>query len=159
MVPIVCVDLLPWREENNVVKLGLIRRLTPTGGSGYALVGGRVRRGEELGDAIRRHLADSLGTSIDYQPPEVEQPATIGQYFPQRRRGYPWDPRKHAVALSYTVEVSGIPKPRGEALGFEWFAPDAIPAGRDFGFGQDIVVKRLAEGLKRRGGLSGPLVK
>jgi hypothetical protein len=46
---------------------------------------------------------------------------TVVEYFTEPSAGDFFDPRKHAVALTYTATCDGVSHPRGEALGFRWF--------------------------------------
>lgn len=142
LVPISCIDALPTQGDLEL-ELLLILRDRPEGGQGWALVGGGIYRGEELATALSRHLRATLGADLRWSEPEYHRPASIGEYFPDRRRGHGWDPRKHAIALTYILPVHGRPKPGGEARELAWFRPGDFPLPHEFGFGQQIVVGRL----------------
>ncbi|WP_083822280.1 DUF4916 domain-containing protein [Saccharopolyspora spinosa] len=52
----------------------------------------------------------------------------VAEYFPDPDTGEFFDPRKHAVALTYTCVMSGDPCPRGKAIDFRWSS--SRPASR-----------------------------
>jgi ADP-ribose pyrophosphatase YjhB (NUDIX family) len=142
LVPIACVDLLPYRRAPTGTEIGLIRRHDYRGVEVWCFIGGGVHRGESLADAADRHLHEALGASVSRLGVGLDPPATVGEYFPARLRDGPHDPRKHAIALTYLVEIDGVPQPQGEALAFRWFPTDAVPTG-EMGFGQDDVYAAL----------------
>jgi len=149
-VPIVCVDTLPYRMVGADLEAGLIRRVAEDGRStGWALVGGRVRREETLQEALERHLCGSLGKNAQWHLPyEVERPLFAAQYFPHPRAGQRPDPRQHAIALSYLVEVTGEVSARGEALDFRWFQLESLPPSHEIVFGQASVIEALVSSLR-----------
>jgi ADP-ribose pyrophosphatase YjhB (NUDIX family) len=144
-VPIPCVDLLPLSQDRSA-RVGLILRETVGGGRGWCLVGGAVLLNEPLVSAIRRHLCVTLGDAVEFDA-ETLRLSTVIEYFSRRDVGEFHDPRKHAIALTYTAVCTGTPEPAGEALDFRWFAPSQLPADDEFGFGQDRVVRRLVHQL------------
>lgn len=153
VVPLVCVDALPYMTIDGEVRVGLIRRSIPEGdgwSEGWALVGGRVRRAEALGEALERHLRETLGeeASFDVSSLDLHRPCAVGQYLPEDREGMSFDPRQHSVALTYVVRIDGPVSPGGEALDFRWFALSDVPPRREIGFKQYIV---LEEGLRLLG--------
>ncbi len=145
-VPIACVDLLPLSADA-APRVGLIHRDTPTG-PGWCLVGGAVLRDEPLAAAVRRHLRATLGAGADLRSLTY---ATTIEYFTEPGIGDFHDPRKHAIAHTYTGVCAGTPEPSGEAERFAWFAADRLPADEDFGFGQGRVVRRLLDQLTSHG--------
>lgn len=151
-VPIVCVDvLLSPRGRSSMV--GLIRRETYDGGSGWCLVGGRVLRDEHLGAAVGRHVAATLGAGLRLDPATLEMRA-VAEYFTEPGAGELHDPRKHAVALTYTAECEGSPVPAGEAFDFRWFGIGEL-CDVDFGFGQGAVVTQVLAASGRGPGPGG----
>jgi len=149
-VPIVCVDVL-LSPHDNPRQIGLIERTTYNGGSGWCLVGGAVLRNESLLDAVDRHVLATLGSNIRAVRSTIRLGAVI-EYFSEPGLGDFYDPRKHAVALTYTAasELSGNPEvAAGEAMDFQWFSIDDLP-GINFGFGQEEAVVRV---LKKEGRL------
>jgi hypothetical protein len=73
------------------------------------------------------------------------------EYFSEPGLGDFYDPRKHAIALTYTAacELDGKPEVSGEAIDFRWWSIDDLP-GINFGFGQGEAVARV---LKSEGRL------
>jgi ADP-ribose pyrophosphatase YjhB (NUDIX family) len=145
MVPIVCVDALPFRREDDALEIGMIWR---DDGSpperGWALVGGAIRRGESITDALSRHLVETLGPDTRWALPDDGTPARVDQYFPRPREGGHVDPRKHAIALTYAVPyLGGELHPAGEAESFRWFALDAVPGGDEGAYGHLEVVAQI----------------
>lgn len=149
IIPILCVDVLPvtYTAQGQIAAVGLILRDTEDEGQGWCLVGGRVQFGESLAEAATRHLRDTLGGDVRFDATHVRQPLYVAQYFPTAREGYLVDPRKHAVALTYALEIAGVPDPQNEALDFRWFPLHELPPGSAFGFGQDHVVAECVERL------------
>lgn len=142
-MPIACVDVVPVcaSRAGEVERVGLIWRALPEGKQGWCMVGGRVWYQETLAAAIRRHLRETLGEGISFHLGADPQPVFCAQYFPQQGAVGQVDPRQHAIALTFVVVIEGTPAPRGEGLLFEWFAPGALPAAEQFGFGQERVVR------------------
>lgn len=145
LLPIACVDAVPYREIPNGIEIGLIRRYTnDRGTTGWTMVGGRVRYGERLPEALRRHLIETLGPDIRCALPDPHQPTRADEYFPHPRPGERRDRSKHAVALSYPVKIDGAVRAGGEALEFRWFSVNALPDESEIGFGQGETVRRIA---------------
>jgi len=143
-IPVTCIDVLPVRFSSNsrhdLRAVGLILRETPHGRR-WCLIGGRLMYRESLSEAIRRQVTAALGRQIKLYVASDPQPLYIAQYSPVGRKPFALDPRQHAVGLTYALELEGIPTPRGEAIQFEWFEIANVPRARQFGFGQDIVMK------------------
>jgi len=118
-VPITCVDLLPLREAGDGTEIALVQRATPFDAAPRA--------------ALLRHLHETLA-GVEVALPADPQPDHVMQWFPdvvdRARDGvaYGWDPRQHAVALCFAVELTGepAPVPGGEALRFGWFTTEAV---------------------------------
>jgi ADP-ribose pyrophosphatase YjhB (NUDIX family) len=94
------------RRGERGTEIGLILRESPFGQM-WCHLGGRVQHGETVGDTIRRHARDTLGVEID-----LGQPVWVYQWFPDELRpqtglitGH--DPRKHAIGLSFVVDLTG----------------------------------------------------
>jgi ADP-ribose pyrophosphatase YjhB (NUDIX family) len=143
-VPILCVDVL-LSPAGDPRQVALIRRSTYQGGEGWCLVGGRVLRNEHLPAAVERHVAATLGPAVRVDRSTLELGAVI-EYFTEPDLGEFYDPRKHAVALTYSAscECAGEPEALGEALEFRWFKIDQL-SEVDFGFGQGKAVARVLE--------------
>jgi len=151
LVPILCVDILPIRlnENRELDSIGLILRETPLQGDRWCLVGGRVLYRETILEAIHRQLTHTLGSNISYDSDADRQPDYVAQYAPQTVTVAGFDavdPRKHAVGLTYCIEISGQINPQFEAKDFKWFAPTEISLV-PFGFHQDAVMGECLERL------------
>ena len=140
--PISCVDLLPYRVVDQSVEIGLIQRRDAHGQIVWNLVGGGIHRQESVAEAAARHMYATLGPDVIWTEPDYSRPDAIEEYFPVRRAAAGHDPRKHAIALTYAVPLSGQVSARDEAITFRWFPEDALPLD-NMGFGQDIVVSRI----------------
>lgn len=138
LTPIVCVDILPVRKDADGLEVGLIVRGDYEGGEGYAVVGGRVLRGETLNEAVTRQVRETLGEQVswdgdfDRRPPDM-----VLQYFPWEKEGFfGRDPSKHSVGLTWLVEVTGEAETGGEATDFRWFRSNELPRRSAIAFGQ-----------------------
>jgi ADP-ribose pyrophosphatase YjhB (NUDIX family) len=129
-IPIPCVDFVPLQRGERGTEVGLILRESPFGHV-WCHLGGRVQHGETVGDAIGRHARDTLDVEIDLGPDP--QPLWVCQWFPNELRPRTGlitgeDPRKHAIALSFVIDLAGQePHPQNEALEFAYFPIGALP--------------------------------
>lgn len=129
-VPIACVDFVPARvAADGGQEVGLILRDSPFGRV-WCHLGGRVQRGETIVGALRRHAGDALDVDLVVEP--NAQPAYVYEWFPpdlapSDGTAYGDDPRKHAIGLSFVVELDGDPTPRNEAFEFGYFDLSALP--------------------------------
>lgn len=145
-VPIACIDLLPVTRDafGNVDRIGLILRDgAPSGVPVWCHLGGRVRLGETLTDAAHRHLAETL---LDTGAANVgTESFFVNQYFPTPVAGAGRDNRKHAISSCYLVEFApeSAPRPRGEALAFQWFTATDVPSGDDLWPGCELMLERV----------------
>ncbi|WP_377641827.1 DUF4916 domain-containing protein [Oryzobacter terrae] len=153
-IPVACVDVLPVRFGGaGVVEVGLIRRATPHQGQRWCLVGGRVRRGESLAQSAVRELTTALDLPrpVDVTAFEGQAPL-IAQYLPDAVAPGLHDPRKHAIAMTFTAEVPTVLGVRGdEATSFRWFAPEELDASV-VGFGQQVLLPELVLAASERHG-------
>lgn len=129
-MPIACVDFVLVRERNGHRELGLILRDSPHGRV-WCHLGGRIQRGETIAGAIRRHSRETIG--IEPTLPLNPQPDYVYEWFPPDLTPADGtvsgdDPRKHAIGLSFVLDVEGAPRARNEGLDFDYFAPGALPA-------------------------------
>ncbi len=138
-VPIVCVDVILLSSDPEP-KVGLIYRNTYAGRKGWCLVGGAVLRNESLTAAVARHARSTLGYSVELDMASLQLLGVI-EYFTERDRGGFYDPRKHAISLTYLARCAGVSLPQGEALDFRWFNPSQL-ANLEYGFGQGALVDR-----------------
>ena len=113
------------------------------------LIGGRIRLGESLEDAARRHVRETVGAGVRIEPRDWGRPEWVAVYRRADDGPGPFDPRQQSISPSYVVRCSGEPvvQPAGEATGLAWFDPAALPSPERFGFGQGEVVARLTEAL------------
>jgi ADP-ribose pyrophosphatase YjhB (NUDIX family) len=144
-VPITCVDVLPVRfaagSPKRVNAVGLILRETPHEGKRWCLVGGRLLYGESLEEAIHRQIKETLGSRVHVAVGRDPQPLYVKQYSPRGRSPFSVDPRQHSVGLTYASQIKGTPVAGGEAISFKWFDVTSLPKAKEFGFGQDTVVR------------------
>jgi len=144
LVPIVCVDVLPVRlkrTRKTIEEVGLILRETPHQGQRWCLIGGRVLFRESLCRAVRRQIQETLGSDVVPIFKPGQQPLYVAEYSPSRGKRFAFDPRQHSVALTYALELKGIPVASGEAITYRWFNVKDLPSQRQFGFDQHRVVK------------------
>jgi ADP-ribose pyrophosphatase YjhB (NUDIX family) len=145
LVPIACIDVLPYDPKSGRVYL-----ITRHDADGYALVGGAIRRGEYVHEAVRRHLHETLtGPDLGWDDPETARPMYAAQFFPDPGRGDGHDPRKHAVALTYLAaqrsgEVTGC---GGDATAFDAVSYDRLPPDHEFAYGHGHIARVLVERL------------
>jgi ADP-ribose pyrophosphatase YjhB (NUDIX family) len=160
LVPVACTDILPLKVSgdgsNSVVAVGLILRETPGRGRKWCLVGGRLGHNESFHEAISREIYDALGGNVHFQLKENIQPDFVAEYFTEPRADKGFDPRQHAIGLTFCIPVTGDIVPGGEAVEFEWFVPGQLPSPEEFGFRQDIVV---AASLARFTCRTAPVIK
>jgi ADP-ribose pyrophosphatase YjhB (NUDIX family) len=148
LLPIVTVDALVL-DGGEPPRVGLILRETPAG-QRWNLVGGRIRRGESVAEALVRELRDALGEDAAFEVDLDRQPDFVAQYGPFEREPFANDPRKHAVGLTFAVTVRGEIQAQNEALEFRWFDLAAHPSRDKWGFEQD----RVAEATLKAVGLT-----
>jgi ADP-ribose pyrophosphatase YjhB (NUDIX family) len=155
LVPIACVDVLALRKHSGKsTEIGLILRDTPHQGRRWCLVGGRIYINESFQSALDRQIHETLGGKVQWISKEPAHPIFVAEYFSTQVRGALYDPRQHAVALTFAIEIRGPVEIGGEAIDFRWFGRKKLPKARSFGFGQNRVVEeclcRLDEEKIRR---------
>ena len=125
-MPVAYVEALPVQidGEGRITAVGLLVRSNDAGVMSYALVSGRVRFGEEIRDALFRHLENDLGPMSFPQIPPNPVPTQVAEYFPLPSLNGYVDPRQHAISLVYVVPVTGSCTPRQDALEVTWMAPE-----------------------------------
>ena len=112
-------------------------------------VGGRVDLDETLDDAVARHIRSTLGSEVTWAPVDTGRPCLAAQYFRTEHSGHGFDPRKHAVSLTYLVETKGTLHLGGEAHGGEFFPIDQPPPESEVGFAQAQVIHTLLACLRK----------
>jgi ADP-ribose pyrophosphatase YjhB (NUDIX family) len=140
-VPVVCVDVLPFKTNKGAKQVGLIYRETPHQGRRWCLIGGRILRNEPCRAAVLRHIEETLGPAAQCVLSEPIRPIYVGEYFSEQRDGHLFDPRQHSVALTFFAQLRGMIVAMGEALDFAWFDTGKLPTESEFGFGQAKVVE------------------
>jgi ADP-ribose pyrophosphatase YjhB (NUDIX family) len=156
-MPIICVDVLPIQQDDKEIRtVGLIKRHTPHQGIRWCLIGGRLRFKEKLRQAVERELQLALGCDVSYSILANDEPCRVIEYLPiQETNGY-FDPRQHAISLTYAVLLSGTPSPQGEALDFKWFpAEDIADMPSSIGFGQLELILECVSKLQKAAPLEG----
>jgi len=139
-IPVPCVDVLPVRKRDGKIEMGLIYRATPHQGRRWCLIGGRLRRNESLRAAVIRQVREALGPEVQCVLAARIQPVLVVEYFSRRARGSLFDPRQHAIGLTFAAKVRGNIQPTGGAVDFRWFTLHQLPKSKCFGFGQKKVV-------------------
>jgi ADP-ribose pyrophosphatase YjhB (NUDIX family) len=148
--PIVCIDILPIQRSpsDKINRIGLIKRHPPHEGDKWCTVGGRLLFGESLQDGIWRQLRDTLGSDIQIARGLDIQPLYVAQYSPSLEAAEGFDavdPRKHAVALTYLLEIEGVIAPQNEALDFKWCTLSEFRTNEHIGLGQERVIEMCLE--------------
>jgi hypothetical protein len=123
-LPILYVEAIPVRVDGmgKITDVGLLLRVNTEGAITRTLVSGRVLFGENVRDALFRHIEKDLGPMAFPQLPLSPVPAQVVEYFPFPDAPFQ-DLRQHAVALVYVVPVTGTCDPRQDALDFTWMSP------------------------------------
>jgi len=128
-VPMLYVEAVPVQlgDGGEVIKVGILLRVSPSGSITHCVVSGRVMHGETVRDALGRHIEKDLGPAALPQLPPSPVPFTVAEYFPWPGVSPFLDARQHAVALAYVVPMAGDCQPRHDALEFAWMTPaDAV---------------------------------
>lgn len=124
-LPLVYVEVIPVRLDGTgrITQLGLLLAPTPDGSISRTLVSGRVLHGEQVRDAVLRHVGKDLGSMAIPRVPVNPAPFAIAEYFPDPDKTGFHDPRQHAVALVFVVPVDGDCQPSQSALDLAWLSP------------------------------------
>jgi ADP-ribose pyrophosphatase YjhB (NUDIX family) len=158
-LPIVCVDAVLARSDagGSITQVGLIRRFDATGqATTWCHVGGRMKLGESIAEALHRHVSDTVGIDITKHIGPDPQPDYVQQYFtaPQAHPELPdagVDTRKHAVALSFLVPIDEqVTAVAGsEGLEFAWFNTEQLAALTDVWPGSMSMIGKLLAAAPR----------
>ncbi|MEV7692871.1 DUF4916 domain-containing protein [Microbacterium sp. NPDC089189] len=130
-VPIACVDFVPVRStDTGDRQIGLILRESPHG-QVWCHLGGRIRRGETIAAALRRHARETVG--LEPSVPLNPQPGYVYEWFPPSvapsdGTAFGSDPRKHAIGLSFVIELEEEALAQNEALAFKYYDPRELPS-------------------------------
>lgn len=145
-LPLLYVNVVPVRigPAGEVTQVGLLLRVDEDMMS-RALVAGRVFYHERIRDAIIRNLEKDLGPVALPQVPTSPTPFAIAEYLPTPGASQFFDPRQHAVALSYVVPVNGECEPSQNALDIVWLTPEEAASDEvasEMTGGQHIVLRQ-----------------
>ena len=145
-MPIPYVNAIPVRvgETGNVERIGLLLRSLEDGTLGREVVGGRIRFHETIRTALVRHAENDLGPmALPVIPPAIS-PFHIAEYFPTEGSALLHDPRQHAIAMCFIMEVRGECTPRADALSLDWLTPEETMRSDIVGelcYGQDHILR------------------
>lgn len=155
-LPMLYVEAVPVRTDGvgAVTEVGILLRATPLGEMVRTIVSGRVRYGEQVRDALFRHLENDLGPMAFPLLPPQPVPFTVAEYFPMPGLGAFHDDRQHAVSLAFVVPVTGTCEPRQDALEVTWMTPqeaasDAVAAEMEGGRGTLVRLALASVGALR----------
>lgn len=147
LIPITCVDMIPVDTTGDTVRLGAIVRATGQEAGKIAVIGGRVQKNEHLEQAMKRHLASTVGSGVFslHRGNEVDRPFMVAQYQHRSSSGSVFDPTKHSISMTYLVT---IPEPDltlvgNEASAFAWFDIDNLP--NTGAFNQHLILRKAAQ--------------
>lgn len=130
-VPILYVEAVPVRvdDRGEVLEVGILLRVSPSGSITRCVVSGRVMYGETVRGALARHIEKDLGPTALPQLPVSLVPFAVAEYFPWPGVTPFLDARQHAVSLAFVVAMAGDCEPRHDALELAWMTPeDAVSA-------------------------------
>lgn len=151
VMPIICVDMIPVDFLNGAMRMGIITRATGPEQGKPAILGGRIQKNERIAGAISRHLEGSFGDGdFDFHPGNDEDsPFYVAQYkhAPTDEGGY--DPTKHAIAMTYLVEIEEPEAVSDEAQDFRWITSEQIPEVTAYNHG--IALHKAADFLRLYG--------
>lgn len=139
--PIPTVDMVILRKTNSGWKTLLLKRKTGYEKGKWCIIGGRVWKGETLGEAIRRHSQD-LGVEVSVISPFAPDfPAWINDNRLQ-------DKTKHSITHVYPVLITkGKVRKEGEEYsGYAWFSPDQLP---EMAYDHRTEVEKALDQLKK----------
>jgi ADP-ribose pyrophosphatase YjhB (NUDIX family) len=138
--PIPTVNLAIIRQDSNSWEILLLKRKTGYAKGNWCMIGGRVRIGESLKQAIERHAKD-LNVKVKIISP-------FGPNFPtfiDDRNTQ--DKTKHPISMVYPAKiVFGKVRNEGEEYkGYKWFPIDKLP---EIAYGQKLQIKKTIAKLK-----------
>lgn len=152
---ITTTDGLAVRRYGQYVQGGLIRRNTGPYTGKWAFVGGCIFYGETVEEALRRHFRADMGVEISPVENDGWELPLVRQYFPPDSNGilpagFLPEPAKHAVSLTYLVQITngdmlfGTTQHGGqEAADFQWFSLEDCPPDSRFAYGMGDTFRKL----------------
>jgi ADP-ribose pyrophosphatase YjhB (NUDIX family) len=130
-IPITCIDLIPVRRLGDKWQIGIITRATGPEVGKPAILGGRIFYEETILQAILRHMKTDWEVSqyTFFSGNKVSRPFYVQQYLHQKSAKSPfgYDPTKHAISLTYLIQIAEEPRPRNEASDFYWIDRQELP--------------------------------
>lgn len=125
--PLPYIVVLPVRcdEFGRIAYVGSLLTATHADGTvSRSLITGRILYHETIREAIARNISKDLGDITLPALPVNLQPFTVAEFFPTPGVSPYFDPRQHAVALCYIVEIEGECQPLDATLDVEWVSAD-----------------------------------
>ncbi|MDO4913459.1 MAG: DUF4916 domain-containing protein [Bifidobacteriaceae bacterium] len=124
-VPIPYIVIVPVHcdEFGRVKRVASILHVGDNGVIERTIIAGRVLYHESIREAIARNITRDLGDIALPELPHSLQPFTVAEFFPTPGASSYYDPRQHAIALCYVVNISGDCNPQDETLDVEWGNP------------------------------------
>lgn len=119
LMPILCVDVVVRNERGEYL---LVKRANPPMQDEWWVVGGRVLKGETLGDAVARKVKEEAGLEVSAVQP-LGYFETIADANPF---GLPFD--YHAVSVVFRTDVGDDSPVRLDAQSVEWKWAPELPA-------------------------------
>jgi hypothetical protein len=121
-VPVPYVEVVPVRRDElgRVREVGSLLRVRENGSVERTLISGRVLFHETIREALARNISKDLGDLALPVLPASLNPFTVAEFFPTPGISEFYDPRQHAIALCYVVQISGDCRPADSALDVEW---------------------------------------
>ncbi|OGM03945.1 hypothetical protein A2715_02535 [Candidatus Woesebacteria bacterium RIFCSPHIGHO2_01_FULL_39_32] len=151
-IPLPCVDMIAVRKVAKKYEIGIVIRKTGPEKDKYAIVGGIVRKGETIIQAMKRHLEDDLGlTSFEFIACDEFHPFFLQRYYHSEKavdNSHGYDPTKDALTPIYLIKLTGTPKPKKQASNFIWISEKEIPSPKKTGYQTGISMKAAFKYLK-----------
>lgn len=149
MAPITCVDMLPVRRTvEGIWQIGIVTRMTGPEAGKPAVIGGILKKGVPVMEAIQAHLQKDFETvpfllfeTITPQTPFMVQRYSHANAPTDNTGGY--DPTKESVALTFLIKLDDTPtvKPYGEVSDFRWIDRSQLPPIEDTAYRHGIVME------------------
>jgi 8-oxo-dGTP diphosphatase len=114
--PVLGVSVAVWRDA----RVLLVQRGHAPWRGAWSLPGGRVERGESLGEAVARELAEETGLRLG-TPRLVEVLDAIDRAEDGTLRG-------HYVIIVFAAGAEGTPEAASDAAAVGWFSLDEVDA-------------------------------
>ena len=71
----------------------------------WCLIGGRLQYNETLNQAVAREIIEALGDKVIHKLVGGIESVKVVQYMPEIGIGEYFDPRQHAIGLTYAAEI------------------------------------------------------